>query len=130
MIDRKCKSCGAPLKSIGWGKYICEYCGTLHEDDSFGRINVITVVQKPAQTITAQCTIPDEMRRIMEPEDLGKYTLRELSESLADGIAGLMKIRVSDDPMYCRTLVRGEVQVIPPDHRLDLGAELRHGKGV
>lgn len=43
-------------------------------------------------------------------------------------LAGLMKIRVSDDPMYCRTLVRGEVQVIPPDHRLDLGAELRRGK--
>ena len=120
MIARKCKSCGAPLKSIGFHKYICEYCGTLHEDeDDYGNIRVVTVAQKRPQTIVAQYAIPDAVRRIMEPEDLGRLTLQELAESLSKGIAGFMRLKVSDDPVS-GTIVRGEVQVIPPDHRLDL----------
>ena len=119
MIARNCKSCGAPLKSIGFHKYICEYCGTLHEDeDDYGNIRIITVAQKRPQTIQAVCAVSNELKRIMGPEDLTKYTLQELSEQLSKGLVGLMRIKVSDDPISMQTVVRGEVQVIPPDKRL------------
>ena len=116
MTERKCKSCGAPLRDIGFGKYICDYCGSLFEDH-YNDIRFIEVLREPAERIAAQCTIPYYMRQNMNPDELTNYSLSELARSLADGLKGFMKVIVSEDPSRMATIVRGEVRVIPPDHR-------------
>ena len=120
MTQRECKACGAPLKSIGFGKYICEYCGSLYEDD-FGTLRFIEVAREPCQTISARCEIPYELREFRDNEGLTKLTLRQLSQQLAEGLMGYMKLYVSEDPCRMATIVRGDVRVIPPSQRYDGG---------
>ena len=60
MDKRQCTNCGAPLKSLGWGKYKCEYCGTEYkEEDCFGEIKYIAVNTPPYQTLVAKTAIDD-----------------------------------------------------------------------
>ena len=116
MREIKCKSCGGPLKDIGFGKYICEYCGSLYED-YFGNIRFIEVAQKPSQRIMAQISIPFQARDYVDSNKISDYTLSELRQQLAEGLSSYMKISVNEDPCRMATIVRGEVRVIPPDHR-------------
>lgn len=112
----KCTSCGGPLKEIGFGKYICEYCGSLYEDD-FGSIRIIEVGQERPQRIMAQVSVPFQARKYMNPDSISDFTISELKQKLADGLTAYMKISISEDPINMVTIVRGEVRVIPPDHR-------------
>ena len=116
MEERKCKSCGDPLRDIGFGKYICDYCGSMFENH-YNDIRFLEVLREPAERIAAQCTIPYYMRENLNPDELTSYSLSELARSLADGLKGFMKVIVSEDPSRMATIVRGEVRVIPPDHQ-------------
>ena len=33
MIQRRCNSCGAPLKQYNWNNWVCEYCGNTYQDE-------------------------------------------------------------------------------------------------
>ena len=61
MKELKCKACGAPLENLGFGKYICKYCGTLYKDLE-GIITVIEVEHNPAVTIAAEYAVNYEMK--------------------------------------------------------------------
>ena len=116
MIKRECKSCGAPLKSIGFGKFICEYCGSLYEEEE-GKIQILEICREPVQTITTEIAVPRDMRDYMAEEDISKYALKELTRQLAEGLSAYMRLKVTEDPFRSATIVRGDVRVIPPSHR-------------
>lgn len=111
MIELKCKNCGATLRPDGK----CEYCGSVFRFDSL--THVVCVHPADASVLSAHLEIPFDARRYMRPEDISKYSVRELSAQLAEGIAGYMRVDVSEDPCRMATIVRGTVRVIPPDHR-------------
>ena len=116
MEELTCKNCGGHLKEIGFGKYKCEYCGTVYQtEDRFG--GFIEVAQSPTNRLRAEVAVPFQARDYMKSEDLSKYTVQELSAKLAEGLAGYMKVTVNEDPFRMVTIVRGEVRVVPPDFR-------------
>ena len=116
MKELKCKNCGAPLISdFASGQYVCKHCGSVFEMDTLGRL--IYVRDPRAQVLCGTIEIPFEARHYMPEEDLSKYTIRELTHKLAEGLAAYMKVDVQEDPCRMATIVRGTVRVIPPDAR-------------
>ena len=118
MKQLECKSCGAPIKPIGFGRYICEYCGSMYEDDGYGSVKFIEIRQQPIEQICAECTVENHLIQSLGEEKSTKLTLRELSNQLAQGLVSYMKIHARQDPLRQVTIVRGEVRVVPPDHRI------------
>lgn len=113
--QRKCKSCGAPLKDIGFGNYRCEYCGSIYKRE--GETVFIETVHSPIEKIKAKITIPNEIAMRMPEDDLSKYTISQLTHKLAEGLAAFMKIEKEHDFMHNASIVYGSVRVLPPDHR-------------
>lgn len=114
MTERKCKSCGAPLRSIGFNKYICDYCGTLYEDEG-GYIQVLRLTSKPAVTLGATCLLPNEMNSLDE-EALSKYVEYELTKKLTEGLMKYTELKIYHDPWMDSTVARAYVRVIPPEY--------------
>lgn len=114
MIERKCKNCGAPLERNGK----CSYCGSVFEISYFGSdIKFIEVGAPKAETLEAKIEVPFQVRHYMKEEDISAYSLRALSEQLAEGLAGYMRLDVMEDPCRMATIVRGRVRVLPPNSR-------------
>lgn len=118
MEERKCRNCGAHLTSVGGGRWRCEYCGSVYEAQSFlGEIQFVEINRAQAQKIVAKVAIPREYREGTHADTLSRYTLGQLRQQLAEGLEAFMKISTEEDPFLQTTIVRGEVRVIPPDHR-------------
>ena len=112
-LPTNCPNCGAPLK----GRYRCEYCGTeLSTRPSPEKVYVIERYSR-VHVLEAQMAIPFEAKAYMDEDALSKYTIRELTRQLAEGLASAMKVDVYDDPCQMRTVIRGTVRVLPPDFR-------------
>ena len=111
----QCRSCGAPLRDIGFGQYRCEYCGSVYRRE--GETVFVETVHSPVQKIAAKITIPMETEYRIPKEELSKYTIRELTSRLAEGLAAFMKVEVERDLMHNASIVYGSVRVLPPDHR-------------
>lgn len=117
MDKKQCKNCGAPLKSLGWGKYKCEYCGTEYkEEDCFGEIRYIAVNTPPYKTLVAKTAIDDYWIR-NDKDAAARYIVDSLSSSLVDTLKEYLRIEEQIDPMSCKRIYRGMIRVIPNDYR-------------
>lgn len=112
-----CASCGAPLKIDSEGKYKCEYCGAIYIKDGGPYSFRLETYRAPIQVLCAEKVIPSYLSDAMGEDDLSKYTISQLSNQLAEGLAACLKLRVRNDPLRDATIVRGEVRVVPPDFR-------------
>lgn len=115
MEQLKCKSCGAPLVSDGFGRLKCQYCGMTYKTDDAAEM----VIVHPANAIPlrASISIPFAAKEYMQEADIAKHSIAELTNKLAEGLAAYMKIQTREDPCMMTTIIRGEVRVIPPDFR-------------
>lgn len=116
MKQRKCTSCGAPLESIGFNKFICPYCGSIYEDVD-GTIRIVTVYPEPTATLKAECILGNEMRSVMDERTLSQIAMDGLERKLAEGLKEYLTLRVEEDPLRQALIIRGYVRVIPPSKR-------------
>ena len=114
---KQCSSCGAPLKSIGWGKFKCEYCGTEYREDSYrDQVQFIQVNAPHCHTLVAKAMIDDYWIQA-DKELASKSITNQLTVSLADTLKEYLTIEEEIDPLNCRRIYRGMIRVVPPDYR-------------
>ena len=112
MDQLKCESCGAPLEHDGH----CSYCGARYKVDNNDRI-VFMEYRPGVQKIVAQTAIPDWLRDLAMQKELGTMAQKEIAHSLAEHLGDMIKYTTSYDPVFQRTMIRGEVRVVEPDFR-------------
>ena len=111
-----CKGCGAPLTSDG----LCEYCGSRYRFERTPELPEPVLVQvytSPVQRLRVETAISYRATEGMPAELKRDIIQRDLSRKLADGLLDYLKLSVREDPYMEATIVRGEIRVVPPDHR-------------
>lgn len=105
----ECPNCAsASFKSIGWDKYICEYCGTVvvEEDGNFLRLEV---VNKPIAEYCARVVIPREMMYMQGAEE---YAIKELARGFITPIIENMELNKNYNPARMEYEYRARVQIV------------------
>ena len=109
-----CPNCGAPID--GSGK--CSYCGTVYREEN----HVLIQVEHPqVQVIAAEAAVDLRlMKHFVEAgkeEAYSKMTLEKLTQDLAHGLAGYMKLETMEPRGMDYQIIRGGIRVLPPDFR-------------
>lgn len=112
---RNCLSCGGQIPE---GVYTCPYCGTTYERPRTTDVLTIQRIDTPVRRLTAQVYVDDDELRYVGHEKLARRTIWELSQSLAEAVAGYMSIQVTEDPDRLGKIYRAELQVVEPDCRI------------
>ena len=113
MIPSKCPNCGAPVNSV---RMLCEYCGANFEG---GTVRMIVGTQK-CDTLNANICLDEEVFAMASEKGLPKlteYALRELAQSMVEGIIPYMKYEQQYDPMTREVRYRSWLRVMRPDAR-------------
>ncbi len=113
MKELKCKNCGAFLKYIDFGKYKCEYCGSVYETES--QI-YIREVHPGCAVVQAEAVMDEEFAR-RYPEYAAKEITNQLTQSLADGLKDFLTIEENIDWRYNKRYYRGKIRIVPTEYR-------------
>ena len=117
MEEKKCRNCGAPLKSKGFGRYHCDYCGSEYQEDKYkDQVCYITVQSPQCHTLVCDYALDDYIPRD-NPDLASKIVVDHLAASLADTIKDYMTIRTSHDYMHNTEIYRGMIRIVPEGYR-------------
>ena len=108
----KCPNCGG---TINRASMICEYCGSVFNDD-MAVLHVRTF--RPEIEIGHATFFIDQLAiDALGPEEMSKYALKHLSAMLAEQIAPFMTVRTVRDFQRNGQRVDGVIRVVKPDYR-------------
>lgn len=113
---RQCVSCGAPIKV---GAIRCEYCGMEYEPDYWAGTLKYVPIHTRSRKLVAQTEVPNELLKIAT-EEMAKRARLDITHQIAEGLSELITLRMNNDWTKDVTIVRGEVWVEEPDHRVAL----------
>jgi len=122
MKELKCPNCGGYVKHKGWGKYLCEYCGTEFENrDEYG---VIHIVRERSDTVTlaVKATVDEPMLHYYSQMDENKdsmyaYIKESICDQLAHGLVQYLDLKQNYDPIHMNVNFIGTVDVVDPTSR-------------
>ena len=114
--EKKCKNCGAPLKSIGYNRYKCEYCGSIYEENI---PHVFIEVERPqCLTLKTTASIPEYIVR-ENPEFASNCVADQLARSLAERIKDHMTIYQNYDIQNMNYIYQAQMRILPESYKYE-----------
>ena len=126
LMKLECKGCGAPLRSIGRGHYVCEYCGSIYEREApsivdgppeLGPPKMICVyqTQKRIEKLGCEVLIPFEAEHYMSQDQIFEFVKHHMARKMADEVIKYTKIQVVREPIRMQQVFYGTVEVAAPN---------------
>ena len=107
-----CASCN--LDSIGWDKYICQYCGTVVQEEN-GTLLRMEVCNKPTVRLYSQMIMPKyELLSNICDDSFQEYIFRHLVRGFEKELQKCVLIREEYDGMRNDYILTAEMEVAKP----------------
>ena len=117
MKNLKCECCGAPLKiNPYFGDYFCDYCGSKYKVDN-DRVIRIETYQNSVRTLIVKTYVSDDVAKGIGEEKAAEYSIKNLTNNLAESLAPMLTIEKEYDPQCMRHIITAKVRVVEPDYR-------------
>lgn len=93
-----CPNCASSnFNDIGFGKYICQYCGTVVELDN-GNVYRLEICEKPVKYFESRVVLPAESRDYLVQQGMLDSKVREiLSKNILNEVCEEMRIKEDVD---------------------------------
>lgn len=90
----ECPNCASNnFNNIGFGKHICQYCGTVVEIDH-GNVYRLEICEKPVKYLESSIVLPAESRDYLVRQQILDTKVREmLSRNILDTVCAEMQIK-------------------------------------
>lgn len=107
-----CASCN--LDSIGWDKYICQYCGTVVQEEN-GTLLRLEVCNKPTVRLYSQMIMPKyELLSNICDDSFQEYIFRNLVRGFENELQKCVLVREDYEGMRNDYILTAEVEVVRP----------------
>ena len=118
MKELKCKNCGATL-TYKKGLYVCSYCGSIYQDESYNPSEFMIIERQSANCITleAKAFVQMDSYKYWPKEAISEHIVNDLATSLADTIKEYLLVDKNMDLQNCAEIYRGRIRIIPPNFK-------------